>query len=245
MTPANQTRPSSDQREQPSPDNAKRLRPYGEYRHRTDGQYEPRKRPVQARSTASVEAILDATIQVLRKVGKERLTTTLVAARAGVSVGTLYQYFPNKNALLQSVLKRHLNVIAEAVERVCREQAGEAPQQMAAALIHAFFAAKMLDPHTSAALYAVSSDLDGAKTSKRTSIRMGNSVTEMLASARPRLRTDPQLVASVLLGAMTGVSRRILGATTSDKDWPARQWKASREELICFATAYLDISTQR
>jgi hypothetical protein len=57
---------------------------------------EPRKTPVQARSGVSVEAILNATIQVLIKVGKGRLTTTRVAARAGVSVGTLYQYFPNK-----------------------------------------------------------------------------------------------------------------------------------------------------
>ena len=61
---------------------------------------DPRKSPVQARSTASVEAILDATIQVLLAVGIERLTTTRVALRAGVSVGTLYQYFPNKSALL-------------------------------------------------------------------------------------------------------------------------------------------------
>jgi AcrR family transcriptional regulator len=69
---------------------------------------EPRKSPVQARSAASVDAILQATIQVLLNVGKERLTTTRVASRAGVSVGTLYQYFPNKSALLQAVLKRHL-----------------------------------------------------------------------------------------------------------------------------------------
>ena len=49
---------------------------------------EPRKSPFQARSAASVEAILQATIQGLLKVGKERLTTTTVAMRAGVSVGT-------------------------------------------------------------------------------------------------------------------------------------------------------------
>ena len=53
--------------------------------------WEPRKSPVQARSAASVDAIIEATIQVLLRVGKERLTTTRVAERAGVSVGTLYQ----------------------------------------------------------------------------------------------------------------------------------------------------------
>src|ERR1700735_4023641 len=98
---------------------------------------EPRKSPVQARSAASVNAILEATIQVLLQVGKERLTTTRVAARAGVSVGALYQYFPNKSALLQAVLRRHLSEVAEAVETVCGEQKGRSLEQMATALITA------------------------------------------------------------------------------------------------------------
>src|SRR6202044_2325246 len=92
---------------------------------------EPRKSPVQARSTASVDAILEATIQVLLKVGKERLTTTRVASRAGVSVGTLYQYFPNKSALLRAVLRRNFDQVLEAVERACREQHGHTVEQMA------------------------------------------------------------------------------------------------------------------
>ena len=85
---------------------------------RSQALLEPRKSPVQARSAASVEAILEATIQVLLHVGKERLTTTRVALRAGVSVGTLYQYFPNKSALLRAILKRHLGTVAEVVELV-------------------------------------------------------------------------------------------------------------------------------
>src|ERR1700723_2536726 len=106
---------------------------------------EPRKTPVQARSTASVEAILDATLQVLLDVGKERLTTTRVALRAGVSVGTLYQYFPNKSALLQAALRRHMDEVTEAIERVCREQKGNTLREMATALITAFLEAKMRD----------------------------------------------------------------------------------------------------
>jgi hypothetical protein len=53
----------------------------------------PRKTPRQARAEATVDAILEATIQVLLSEGAGRLTTTRVAARAGVSVGTMYQYF--------------------------------------------------------------------------------------------------------------------------------------------------------
>src|SRR5215468_8747419 len=70
---------------------------------------EPRKAPVQARSVVTVEAISEATIQVLLSHGTDRLTTTRVAERAGVSVGTLYQYYPNKQSLLFTVLEDHLD----------------------------------------------------------------------------------------------------------------------------------------
>jgi AcrR family transcriptional regulator len=196
---------------------------------------EPRKSPVQARSTASVDAILDATIQVLLGVGKERLTTTRVALRAGVSVGTLYQYFPNKSALLQAALKRHLDEVAEAVERACREQKGSNLQSMAIALVTAFLAAKMRDAKTSVALYSVSSDVDGAKIAKQMGVRSNRAIVGMLATAREPLTKDPQMVASMLLGAMAGVSRRLLEA-----DGPEEQLDTFREELIVFLYAYLE-----
>ena len=118
---------------------------------RSIAQLEPRKTPVQARSAASVDAILEATIQVLLDVGNGRLATTKVALRTGVSVGTLYQYFPNKSPLLQAVLTSHLNEVTEAVEAVCRDQKGKPLTQMATALIMAFLQAKMKDVKTSAA----------------------------------------------------------------------------------------------
>jgi AcrR family transcriptional regulator len=68
--------------------------------------FEPRKTPVQNRSTVTVKAIAEAAIQVLLAVGLNRLTTTRVADREGVSVGTLYQYYPNKQALLRRLSKR-------------------------------------------------------------------------------------------------------------------------------------------
>jgi AcrR family transcriptional regulator len=196
---------------------------------------EPRKSPVQARSAASVDAILQATIQVLLALGKERLTTTRVALRAGVSVGTLYQYFPNKSALLQAALKRHLDEVAEAVERVCREQKGNTLEHMATALITAFLEAKMKDAKTSVALYSVSSDVDGARIVQQMGLRTNKAIVGMLASARVPIAKDPQLVASMLQGAMAGVSRRLL-----ESGAPEKEFGTLRDELIILACAYLD-----
>jgi AcrR family transcriptional regulator len=187
-----------------------------------------------------VDAILEATIQVLLHVGKEQLTTTRVALRAGVSVGTLYQYFPNKSALLQAVLKRHLVEVTEAVELVCKEREGETLRRMVTALITTFLQAKMRDAKTSAALYSVSSDVDGAKIVQQMGIRSNKAIVGMLATARERLTTDPQLVASMLQGVMVGVSRRML-----ESGAPDRQLDILRRELIFVACAYLDACATR
>lgn len=66
---------------------------------RNDG-VSSRKQPVQARANHLVAAVLDAAVQVLTVEGARRFTTARVAERAGVSVGSLYQYFPNKAAIL-------------------------------------------------------------------------------------------------------------------------------------------------
>jgi AcrR family transcriptional regulator len=207
---------------------------------RSQAVLEPRKLPVQARSAASVDAILEATIQVLLGVGKERLTTSRVALRAGVSVGTLYQYFPNKSALLQAALKRHLSEVTDAVELVCQEQKGKTLSQMATALITAFLQAKMRDAKTSVALYSVSSDLDAAKIVQQIGERSNKAIVGMLATACEPLSRDPQLVASMLQSAMVGVSRRLL-----ESGAPEKQFETVRQELIFLASAYLKACSAR
>src|SRR5690348_6079184 len=75
----------------------------------------PRKRPRQARSKATVDAILDATTRVLLKHGFDGLTTNAVATAAGVSIGSLYQYFPNKEALVAAQIERHIEAVNAAL----------------------------------------------------------------------------------------------------------------------------------
>ena len=195
---------------------------------------EPRKSPVQARSTASVEAILDATIQVLLAIGYERLTTTRVALRAGVSVGTLYQYFPNKSALLQAVLTRHLSAVANIIQQVCEEQRGHSIEAMVTALINGFFAVKMKDVKTSVALYSVSSSVDGLRILKRTNLQSIHAIAALLQSA-PKPPPDPELAATILQGALAGVSRRLLESSAPEKHLPA-----IHQQMTVMATAYLN-----
>lgn len=78
----------------------------------------PRKLPEQGRSRATVDAIVDAAAHILIKHGYDAFTTNRVAERAGVSIGSLYQYFPNKDALLSELMRRHLTEIERGVEEM-------------------------------------------------------------------------------------------------------------------------------
>lgn len=67
-----------------------------------------RNEPVQARSTARLTALLDAAAKIVDEIGFERLTTAMVAERAGASIGTVYRYFPDRIVLLQALAARNL-----------------------------------------------------------------------------------------------------------------------------------------
>jgi hypothetical protein len=111
---------------------------------------------------------------------------------------------------------------------------------MARVLITAFLSAKMRDPKTSAALFAVSSDVDGAAMAQRVRVRINKAIVGLLASAREPLNKEPQIVASMLQSAITGVSHRLLESGNPEKDL-----NTVRDELIFFVAAYLEASTAR
>jgi AcrR family transcriptional regulator len=200
---------------------------------------DPRKTPIQARSSATVDAILTATIQVLLSDGQARLTTTRVAHRAGVSVGTLYQYFPNKQALLRAVLERHLSEVVSAVERACEQHHGRSLDEMASSLITAFLDTKMKSVRTSAALYSIAADVDGNRIAREMGCRACDCIAAMLATAPVQLTTEPMRLAELLQGAMTGIARRLI-----ESPHPHQLHASYRAELIRLAAAYLAASTR-
>ena len=96
-----------------------------------------RKHPRQARSADLVTAILDAAVQVLAKEGAQRFTTARVAERAGVSVGSLYQYFPNKAAILFRLQSEEWRQTTELLRGILDDAASPPPERLRH-LVHAF-----------------------------------------------------------------------------------------------------------
>jgi AcrR family transcriptional regulator len=104
----------------------------------------PRKRPRQQRSIATVVAIVEAAARVFAERGYAGGSTNRIAQTAGVSIGSLYEYFPNKGAILVAVAERHLGRMIEDVERLLRHaQAGSEPLEP---LLRSFVLA-MLEVH--------------------------------------------------------------------------------------------------
>lgn len=100
---------------------------------------EPRK-PKQARARQKVELILEAAIRLLEKGGLGALTTNAVADTAGVSIGTLYQYFTNKEAILDALADREMVLIDARLRRAVTDAAVPSPERRVAAIVAAFVA---------------------------------------------------------------------------------------------------------
>ena len=100
-------------------------------------QISSRKQPQQARSTDLVAAILQAATQVLAKEGAQRFTTARVAEKAGVSVGSVYQYFPNKAAILFRLQSEEWRQTTDMLARILGDL-NEPPLKRLRSLVHAF-----------------------------------------------------------------------------------------------------------
>lgn len=97
----------------------------------------PRKAPSQDRSKATVDAIYAAAMQVLEREGSDDPGMQVIAERAGVSVGSIYQYFPTKAALAQAVIRHHLRKQVDAVKVSLEEAKALEAEAAVRALVHA------------------------------------------------------------------------------------------------------------
>jgi AcrR family transcriptional regulator len=101
----------------------------------------PRKTASQERSRLTVEALIEATTRILVKEGYDRASTNRIADAAGVNIGSLYQYFPSKEALVAAVIDRHtqgmMQVVRDALVKVAMQPIEEAARELVRVMIDA------------------------------------------------------------------------------------------------------------
>lgn len=91
----------------------------------------PRKKPRQLRSNVTVDAILESATRIFQRDGFARATTNRIAEYAGVSIGSLYQYFPNKVSLLQTLHERRMKELMTEMAVACRKNRSDLRQAIA------------------------------------------------------------------------------------------------------------------
>ncbi len=185
-----------------------------------------RKAPRQARSRATVEAILEAATRILEEQGLAGLSTNQIAERAGVSIGSLYQYYPARDAILAELVRRmrlsmsdRLLAAIEAAQPLTLEDA--VPKLLEAAL-HQYETA----PRLTAALEAAETRLprDREVITRRYSVR--DAMTDCL---RRHGVADPQIAAVDIIAMTRGIVMTALG--TGNVDYIALRARTSRAAL--------------
>ncbi len=104
---------------------------------------QPRKTPTQRRAVETCAAIVEATARILEDKGQDALNTNRIAERAGVSVGTLYQYFPNKHAILVALIRRERAALMAELRAIDRDGDDALQAMVAASIRHQFARPKL------------------------------------------------------------------------------------------------------
>jgi AcrR family transcriptional regulator len=153
-----------------------------------------RKRPTQARSAALVDAILQAAAQVIEAHGEPGFTTNRVAERAGVSIGSLYQYFPNRDVILAKLVIRAEAQLRGRVEAILA-QADDLPSGLSS-MVAAAFEHYLAAPRLHATLAQAETRLGPLVKEELAGVeaRMSDLIAAFLARVAPgRLAANPAL----------------------------------------------------
>jgi AcrR family transcriptional regulator len=193
-----------------------------------------RKLPQQARSTELVAAILEAATQVLAKEGAARFTTARVAEKAGVSVGSVYQYFPNKAAILFQLQADEWMRTTEMLKRILEDQS-HAPLDRMRILVHAFVRSECEEAqmrvalNDSAPLYRDAPEAQQVRASADRTVE--SYMKEVLPKASAATRA---LVCDLVTTTLSAVGSSFSGVPRSQAE--IRKYSDSMADMFC---AYL------
>ena len=146
----------------------------------------PRKLPQQERSRLTVEAILEATTHILTEKGYDKTNTNLIAERAGVSIGSLYQYFPNKKSLIVALREEHSREIAELLAAKFDYLFDSPPEIAIPELVKAVIAVHAINPRLHQVL---SEEIPYSERSQQQMQKTDEQITELLRAYLERWRS--------------------------------------------------------
>lgn len=195
---------------------------------------EPRKIPKQRRSKELVEALLDATARVLVEDGWDQASTNRIAEVAGVSVGSLYQYFPNRESLAMALARRHADEVFELLQNAVVELAFLPPEQAVRRFLRAMIDAHCVDPELHIALthQVLALGLEGMDGPRE----RARQLVVAWMSSHPDLEVDDPEIAGWLL--VTTAEAAIHGALI-DHQGPDVSSPAFQDQLTTLILRYL------
>lgn len=188
-----------------------------------------RKQPQQARSEELVSAILEAAIQVLAKEGFHRFTTARVAEKAGVSVGSLYQYFPNKASILFRLQSDEWRDTNDMLRQILEDD-NASPTARLRKLVHAFIKSECDEADIRHALDGAAPLYRDAPESRKAMATGQRTFANFIAHALPAATDNKRsLVVDVITSTLSGVG----------KDFSMRPRSAA--EIATFADGLADM----
>lgn len=197
-----------------------------------------RKEPKQARSNELVAAILEAAAQVLAQEGAHRFTTARVAERAGVSVGSVYQYFPNKAAILFRLQADEWRRTSDMLRSVLEERSVP-PLDRLRDLVHAFIRSECEEADVRIALGDAAPFYRGAPEAHEARASATVAVQAFMREAVPCASNKTRaLAAEVITGTLSAVGKRFSQAPRSSSEIDA--YAAALADMFCAYLVELD-----
>lgn len=194
----------------------------------------PRKVPVQARSAQLVADIMKAAVRVLEREGARRFTTIRVAEAAGVSVGSLYQYFPNKEAILFRLQRDEWETTGAMIDAILADGTKPAARRLRA-MNRAFFRSECAEAPLRLALDAAAAHYHDQPQSRATRRRSRAIVGAFVAAAAPHATTRQRRFAAELIFMTTTA----VGKQVSERDPSARAIDRWADAISDMLTLYL------
>lgn len=189
----------------------------------------PRRRPRQARAQATVDAIIQATAQILVEQGYDRASTNRVALAAGVSIGSLYQYFPSKEALVAALVEQHQARMYDSLTEVITQNQASTLPGITRIVVAGLIAAYRVDPKLHEVLCQEVPKVGELRNVYRFEERLAHVGKTYLASHRDVIRTEdlertifllahavPSVIRAAVASDPTGSGDEILASEITD-----------------------------